>query len=47
AGPFAKWFSKTDDKSVKRLLEDFDLTEKQVDKMIENLHADNILIFAR
>ncbi|EAH0766007.1 sulfate transporter, partial [Listeria monocytogenes] len=28
-------------------LEDFDLTEKQVDKMIENLHADNILIFAR
>ncbi|EGC9984472.1 sulfate transporter, partial [Listeria monocytogenes] len=25
----------------------FDLTEKQVDKMIENLHADNILIFAR
>ncbi|MGD1635568.1 general stress protein, partial [Listeria monocytogenes] len=25
----------------------FDLTEKKVDKMIENLHADNILIFAR
>ncbi|MBC8923813.1 sulfate transporter, partial [Escherichia coli] len=33
--------------SVKRLLEDFDLTAEQVDKMIENLHADNILIFAR
>ncbi|HDU1179037.1 TPA: sulfate transporter, partial [Listeria monocytogenes] len=25
----------------------FDLTAEQVDKMIENLHADNILIFAR
>lgn len=47
AGPFAKWFSKTDDKTVRRLLEDFDLTDKQVDSFIHNLDAGNLLILAR
>lgn len=47
AGPFAKWFSKTDDKTVRNLLEDFDLTEEQIDSFIRNLDAGNLLILAR
>lgn len=47
AGPFAKWFSRTDDKSVSRLLEDFDLTEEQIKQFITELDAGKILILAR
>ncbi|WP_439442528.1 general stress protein [Listeria aquatica] len=47
AGPFAKWFSRTDDKSVTRLLEDFDLTERQIADFVQGLEAGKILILAR
>ncbi|MHC5251936.1 general stress protein [Listeria kieliensis] len=47
AGPFAKWFSRTDDKSVTRLLEDFDLTEQQIEDFVQGLEAGKILILAR
>ncbi|EUJ46305.1 sulfate transporter [Listeria booriae] len=47
AGPFAKWFSNTSDKSVKRLLADFDLTDAQIDEFVRALHSGEILILAR
>ncbi len=47
AGPFAKWFSRTDDKSVTRLLEDFDLTEQQIEDFVQGLEVGKILILAR
>ncbi|WP_163653469.1 general stress protein [Listeria sp. PSOL-1] len=47
AGPFAKWFSRTDDKSVKRLLEDFDLTTEQIEDFVRYLDQGEILILAR
>ncbi|CAM4160625.1 general stress protein [Listeria booriae] len=47
AGPFAKWFSNTSDKSVKRLLADFDLTDAQIDEFVRAIHSGEILILAR
>ncbi|MBA3926467.1 general stress protein [Listeria rustica] len=47
AGPFAKWFSNTSDKSVKRLLTDFDLNDAQIDEFVRALHSGQILILAR
>lgn len=47
AGPFAKWFSNTSDKSVKRLLNDFDLDDAQIDEFVRALHSGQILILAR
>ncbi|WP_099221353.1 general stress protein [Listeria costaricensis] len=47
AGPFAKWFSRTDDKSVRRLLGDFDLTKEEIDQLIEHLDQGDILVLAR
>ncbi|MBC1557870.1 general stress protein [Listeria booriae] len=47
AGPFAKWFSNTSDKSVKRLLADFDLTDTQIDEFVRAIHSGEILILAR
>ncbi|MBC6314662.1 general stress protein [Listeria grandensis] len=47
AGPFAKWFSNTSDKSVKRLLADFDLDDAQIDAFVRALHSGEILILAR
>ncbi|MBC2372216.1 sulfate transporter [Listeria booriae] len=47
AGPFAKWFSNTSDKSVKRLLADFDLTDAQIHEFVRAIHSGEILILAR
>lgn len=47
AGPFAKWFSRTNDKTVKRLLEDFDLTDSQVEQFVSELEEGKLLLLVR
>ncbi|WP_088808814.1 MULTISPECIES: general stress protein [Listeria] len=47
AGPFAKWFSRTNDKTVKRLLEDFDLTDEQIAHFVSELDEGKLLLLAR
>jgi hypothetical protein len=47
AGPFAKWFSRTNDKTVKRLLEDFDLTDGQVEQFVSELEEGKLLLLVR
>ncbi len=47
AGPFAKWFSRTNDKTVTRLLEDFDLTDEQIAHFVNELDEGKLLLLAR